>query len=392
MGIYVVTFGLSLLFVFLSENIKNKSANKFFIIIAILIPCILAGMRDVSIGADTSGYVKTLFETAMSASDIREYYLSSFFYEWAYKPVITFDFGYTMLTYICAKLFKSFGVYLFCTEVLIMFPIVAALRLEKKHFNISIAFSLMLFFFIYYNTTFNAVRQWLSIGFAFLAMAHLFTDKNRRTISVCTVLSILFHKSGLLVILLIVFYCLVNRIKGRKVNIGAIYIESDKVKVLLITLLSIILLFSMTYVAVPLLSGIGLSRYVGYINGKISFSINQLIYHIPYLAILIFSSNAITIDKNYDNISLRHFKLFSLCMFFINAVLSQLATVMEHSWRVIILFGLFNIVTFSYVYRHEKNRTKRKVLLLIMMFYGCFYWYFTFVLTGRHGTVPFVFA
>lgn len=153
----------------------------------------------------------------------------------------------------------------------------------------------------------------------------------------------------------------------------------------------ILLLMSMTYIIVPVMSRIGLSRYVGYINGHISFSINQVIYQVPYLLILAISGHTLSKDESDDKL-LKNFKLFSLCVFIVNAVFSQLATVMENSWRMVILFGLFNVLTFSFIYQNENNRSKKLLLLFILLIYGCFYWYFVYVLTGRHGTVPYISA
>lgn len=391
MSIYIVTFSVSLFFSFLSENEKNKSIQNVCLFIAVLIPCILAGMRDVTIGVDTSGYVKTLYDVAAKSSSIKQYYLSSFYYEWNFKPIITFDFAYTLLTYICATLFRSFGAFLFCTEAVIMIPIVAALKQINKYFNINITVSLLLFYLIYYNTTFNAVRQWLSIGFAFLAIAHLCTDKKSKRIVIYIVLSILFHKSGMLVLVLMVLYYVINEAKRKMLRVGNITYDYDKMKVLFVAFICILLLMSMTYIIVPVMSRIGLSRYVGYINGHISFSINQVIYQVPYLLILAISGHTLSKDESDDKL-LKNFKLFSLCVFIVNAVFSQLATVMENSWRMVILFGLFNVLTFSFIYQNENNRSKKLLLLFILLIYGCFYWYFVYVLTGRHGTVPYISA
>lgn len=391
MVIYLVMFTISLLLFRLYEICKYKNMKQILLIVAIFLPCILAGLRAVSVGTDTRGYISTLYDTASSSSSIISYYQSTFYYEWHNTPVASFDFAYTLLTYLCATAFRSFGVFLFFSEVLIIAPIVAAINLLKKHFDISVTLSMLLFYLMYYNTTYNAVRQWLAIAFAFLAVAHLCTDKNKKKIFSFGLIACLFHKSGLLVVVLIVFYLLVNGVKGIRVRIGSIVIKKDTARIIEIILLSFLLLMSMSYIITPLLAGIGLGRYTGYINGQIIFSINQIIYQIPFVVVLIIERKIISINDT-DTIAKKKYKLFNTCLFFINMVLSQLASVNENSWRVTLIFGLFNTVLFSYIYANEKNKTKKNICLLILFVYAIFYWYFIYVLTGRHGTVPYVFT
>lgn len=391
MMIYLVTFFLSLLFFALYERFENKKIKRIVLFLAVLIPCMLAGLRAISVGTDTQGYISTLYDTASSSSSISEYYKSTFYYEWSNTSVASFDFAYTLLAYICASIFRNFSSFLFFSEVLIVVPIVAAINLYKKYFNISITLSMLLFYLMYYNTTFNAARQWLAIAFTFLAIAHLCTDRNIKKILTFGIIASLFHKSGLFVLVLIGFYLLVNGIKVIRIRIGSIVLKKETVRVIQIILLGFLLLMSMQYVITPLLVSIGLGRYTGYINGQIIFSLNQFIYQIPFIVVLIIEKNRIA-SSNYDVVSLKKFRLFTMCIFFINIVLSQLASVNENSWRVTLVFGLFNTVIFSYLYANEKNRTKKYVCILILFAYAFFYWYFTYVLTGRHGTIPYVFA
>ena len=53
MGVYLMCFGASCLFLKISDKFKkNKIAKILIISIALLIPCILAGLRHYSIGTD----------------------------------------------------------------------------------------------------------------------------------------------------------------------------------------------------------------------------------------------------------------------------------------------------------------------------------------------------
>lgn len=74
MGIYLMCFGTSCLFLKVSDKCKKNKIVKILIIsIALLIPCILAGLRHHSIGTDVEVYVQRLFQCAKNAQNFMEY-------------------------------------------------------------------------------------------------------------------------------------------------------------------------------------------------------------------------------------------------------------------------------------------------------------------------------
>ncbi len=77
MIIYIVVFFISIVFFWLSENVKMKDNNRGKIIrnicvfCAILIPSLLAGFRDDSIGTDTKAY-KDFFYYSYTLDSVKE--------------------------------------------------------------------------------------------------------------------------------------------------------------------------------------------------------------------------------------------------------------------------------------------------------------------------------
>lgn len=387
--LYILVFTLSTIFFELYERSKCESGKTAVLIIAIIIPCILAGLRDVGIGTDTSGYVRTLFETASISGDIVEYYKSTFYHEYIDYPVVDFDLAYTFLAYFCAHVFRSFGSFLFFSELLVIVPIVAGLIKLRKSYNISLSLSMLMFYFLFYNITFNAARQFISVAFCFLAVCYLLTEKNNLLFYIFGLIGFLFHRAGLLLVLIFLIYKYADIVSNR--SKGLIKNKTIFLSVLLLFITSLVCIFSLNIVAVPILKILGLERFVGYINGELIFSLKQLIYQLSYLIILFIEYKRLFIT-NKKTSNEKRFLLFFLLIFIIYCVSCQLASINENSWRIRLYFDIFNIVLFSYLYNNECDKRKKILILFIIILYLLLFWMYTFLITGRHQTIPYIFG
>lgn len=387
--IYIVMFVLSVSLFEIYERNDSRKLQIVALIVAILLPCILAGLRDITVGTDTSGYAHNLYLTASNSANLKEYYGSTFYNAYD-RYVIDYDFGYTVLTYISAHVFKSFGSLLFLTEAMIIVPIVIGLIKLKKHYCISISLSMLMFYFLFYNMTLNVMRQFISLSFGFLAVCHLLTDKNYFLIILLVFIGYSFHGSGLLVFAVCAMYFLADVIsKGRLKSLKK---ENAYVSILLMLAILFICLYSIKPIAIPILEHIGLRQFGVYLDGDISFSINQLIYQLIFIIVIFIEYNkTLTIDSKTD-LKTSRFVLLLLFSFVIYCVSCQLATINENSWRISLFFEIYVIILFSYLYSTEENKRKKNIILLILLLYLILFWAYTFVFTGRHGTIPFVFS
>jgi len=64
---YIVVMMLSAFFSYLDGR-RRKSKITIFGYVAILLPCILAGLRDIGVGADSNGYGRIAFEVAKGST------------------------------------------------------------------------------------------------------------------------------------------------------------------------------------------------------------------------------------------------------------------------------------------------------------------------------------
>ena len=63
--IYIVFFLISCFLIWLSEKSPSRYIGKLLAFIAILLPCILAGMRADTIGTDVRVYVEPMYNAAV---------------------------------------------------------------------------------------------------------------------------------------------------------------------------------------------------------------------------------------------------------------------------------------------------------------------------------------
>lgn len=203
---YIICFILSTILVFISEKLLKKNRKKLAItllIISVLILCLLAGLRDVSIGTDVNIYVKPLFENAINAESFQSYISENNEYT---------ENAYLVFTFICAKLTTNINVFLFIIQLLIIVPVYYAIYLRRKEAPMWL--SLLIYLTLMYNVSFNLVRQCIAMSFIFLSYSLL--EKNKRISTViCIILAFLFHKSALIAICT---YVIILIYKSNKLN------------------------------------------------------------------------------------------------------------------------------------------------------------------------------
>lgn len=389
MLIYIGTFIIATFFIYFGAK-SRKKLNRFILIsLAICIPCLLASVRDVSIGTDTSGYVINIYSAAVRSSGLEDFYNTLIYHEWKYLPISSFEYGYTTLVYFEAKLFNDFSASLFLNQIVIILPIVFALLKYEKRYGMKAYIGYMFFMFMFYNVSLNAVRQFMSISILFYGIATLTVDKSRNKYLLCLVLSVLFHTSGVLGIIPFLFFTIQKRYKTL-FAFGSTKISVETMQNLLLILLCVLFLFYgnniLSRINLPIISG-----YINYLPRNVNFSFNQIVLQLPYLALMYKERKQVLEFKNIS-IDNKNFLDFNMLMYIIQFVFSQLSTVTVNSWRINLIFSIFLILIIPLIISFEKKMRTRKLILLISIAYIAIYWFYMFAYLGKHNTVPYVFG
>lgn len=186
-AIYGMFFVATLAFVMVAENeLKHKKRFPFYVVsfFALLIPCVLAGLRADTVGTDVKVYADPIFRAAAqrSFSEIHDFY--------TYVEV-----GYRALALLVSRVTNELGVFLAISEFAIILPIyiVAYKRRSITPMWVTIALYLCLF----YCASFNLMRQCISAALLLLALQY-YEEKKYNKMLLCIVVGFTFHSSILI--------------------------------------------------------------------------------------------------------------------------------------------------------------------------------------------------
>lgn len=368
--IYVATFLGSIFFGHLATRINPKTNRGLVIIcslISILIPSVLAGLRDVSIGTDVTHYLLKEFNVALSVDSFKDY-----------LPLIwRKETGYLALVFLVAKCFGDIQWLLFFMSFITTTCFyIGAWRFKEKA---ALPLTLLIYFLCYYNISYNLVRQAISMAIIFCGIGYLFKKKYIKFL-ILVAIATLFHSSAILSIVhLFIFWFLdVNQPNNAEKKI---FLRST---VLIFALAMAVLLFP-TFIT--LLSNIGLidSRFLYYVqnpSNTSSSNFETLIYAVEILAIVFWGKSLGKIIDNFE-----YFKT-NLFYAFITILLTSF---MLFGNRISQYFSTINILLIGQipgVFSKKSSKVLCTVFITTLFFV---YWFYVFVISGSAETYPFKF-
>lgn len=374
--IYIITFLLSLLFIYLSIKTyhKNKIVSKIFEIFGILLPCLLAALRDYSIGTDVEVYVEPLFKVSLQ--------FDSFFSFYAYAVNAVKDFLYLLTTFACSHISNNIGFLFFVLELLVILPIYIAL---KKRFNKSncVLLGMLLFYLFFYNQSFNMARQSISISFIILGLS--FLDENKsKSFLFCFLIACLFHNTAIVFFAIFLLYKIIS---SKKIN--------KKIKFLIEITIVIIAISGIFFLPqyIKFAENIGLVnliKYDTYINKylreniDISF-IHSTIYLFVCLVLLKYNKR---IKENEKNAS---YYLFTSILSFIFLQFGSIISYAERIGYYVFYPILITIVPYIIFNKNSKLLKDDFYVLCITILIFFTYWIVWICLLNYNGTFPYVF-
>lgn len=375
MMIYLSCFFISVMLFRISEIKRLTKFRGVLIAIAIILPCVVAGMRSNEVGTDTAGYPMRLFLIA-ERTEFFQYQWSTFLHGWDYEYVYSMGVGYSTFIYIVANLFHDFRMVLFCTELLIVFCVYKAVKIFRKNENVWIG--MLVFFLLFYNVTLNMMRQWMAMAMLLLSFVYLVSNKKRLTI-LFAVLAVLFHKTAVCGFVVHLIYVMLER---RSVSEEDTFnrIKYKRIVSIFICAVLIVLVFEMDTIRY-LIDLVGFSEYSAYFAGQVSFSVGRFLVDLPAILLLIF---------NWKKVREKKCAYFYLTFVVINIILSQLNSLNDYAWRIGSYFSCFLIIVFPELVS-VGPKWKAKVGKSGLILYGLIYWFYYFNYLNIHQTIPFVF-
>ncbi len=374
--IYLIAFMSTIGMTFIAENLfanTNKKKNASYILamafsgLALLIPCTLAAMRDISVGNDVMGYVYPNYIVAIKSSSFGEFLLLEY-----PKTEILFS----VLLYWGGKL-KNIGYIFFAIELLILLPLYYVLYKRRK--EASMTLGMMIYLFLFYNFGLSGMRQSIAMSFIMLAYYDISINERFRAIFWCIV-AILFHTVALLVIPIYLF---------------SLWIYQKPIRKRKKWYMAIATVFVLIFLFYRQIAGI-LARIVGIISGRYSYYISRYLQEYSGVtlgnihstdllcksALILFFAVVFKCAHKYDDKAKYMVYLMLIGRYFVvfNAVFYE-------SLRIAYFFDYFLIVFIPCMMNCVKRDLLNKIVFSVGLFIPVFlYWFYFIMKIGGYVT------
>lgn len=198
--IYIITFIVTILFTYIAEKNfekKNKAIGRFFSILAIIIPSILAGLRTLDIGIDVQVYVEQNFKTALQSQSFKE----------CLENCNT-DFLYVVINYIISRISNSINILMFVIELINMVLVYMFIYNKRKSIHMWLAMAAYLLMF--YNISLNLIRQSLAISIILFSIRYIESRKPIKFYT-CVIIATLLHSTAIFTLPIYVIFNIINK-------------------------------------------------------------------------------------------------------------------------------------------------------------------------------------
>ncbi len=383
--IYLIIFFSSFFFLWLATKKRNTLAINVdhnnsklvipWIFIGITIPALLAALRDPIVGTDVSFYVVPYFNRAVHASSFT-----------SYTKRTSGDVIYNLVNYIISRFTDNiFWLFLAIELIILIFVFMGFWNLREY---ISPSYSMLVYYFLFYNMTLSTVRQNCSMAIIFYALsmiiANKFIKKSIISASVLILIAVGFHTTAIVGYPLMLFFYFVTFFKPEKIYIIVIIIIASVF--LRITMSSFLRLLQ------NLLSIIN-DKYTGnnyYLFSDVGaggYTVQILLGAIvTIIAFMLIKRKKKDVFWNKINTTLFYLDIIYLCFM---VLMSNFAFVPRMMYYIQVLW-IVTIAQFGNIFvQNSTNKAIARIGSTVLVFA---FWMFFYIYAGVHGTFPYIMA
>lgn len=367
---YLICFGNSTWFTWLaSRNKKNKFLFYFFSVCAILLPCILAGARDSSVGRDVLVYGNASFYKS-ARMGFMEYMI--------YQGK---EYLFATVVYICSHVFNDIFYYYFVLQALVFVPIYVAL--QRDRYSKYAWLGILSYYFIFYPYTLNLMRQ--SIAFAMIFWGYELAKK-RKIIKFTLLVGIasLFHVTALFSILIYPIVATIEYKHNDEIFDIHKYIAKSKKWMAFFLLLAGAILLNMRSL-VMFMYNYDQDDY-GYFYKTLTQGGN---YHIYLYCVLtsIFLLFYWVNRKKFDLVDGEATTLFVLSA--VGEILYLSAQISTQVYRISMYFHIFLVLLIMHTLGSFSSVSNKRIYKIIVIVLSIIIWYIFYVTYNWNATFPY---
>lgn len=356
--LFLIFLILLLAIILYDSNYKNKKLySRVYLCITFISLLIVSGCRGLSIGTDTNMYVRA-FNAVKSIQDMFVYYVDRF------------EVGYRFFNVMIKQLSDNPHLLLFFSSVLILLMTYYFFYKESKYPWMSL---LMFVGLMYYSNSMCLLRQYLAIGFVFLAIVCLEKQKRFKFLGL-VILASLFHSSAIITILLYPLMKIEFTNSNRRIIIA----------VALISTLFANQLINLVIRIVP--------KYTSYLTSDKYYLENQIGTILKaILQFLFFVFVNYSYKRNYENNKSSILKIGYYCSL-LSCVISFVSINGAILDRMAVYFSIINCITIPNMIFTFKSINNRRLFVVILIII-CLSYYIIILVYRPYwsGIIPYVF-
>lgn len=346
-------------------DFERQKHQKIVIFLCIMLLSLLAGFRDISVGTDVRIYANAVHLTAAKISNTKE--LWNYLFNSPLHIINGIESAYLFLVFIGAKIFRSLFGTLFLTSLIINIGVFVGLYHIREHISYNIA--IMIYCFMFYQHTFNMMRQWMAMAIIIYGIKFIY-DKNLLKYFIVVLVAMLFHRSAFIGISLYPIAMYIG--KNRNLSKQAIVVMAAIIGVV----------FFQPIVRTLVSSGVMTTKYLKYAEGNsISLFWQELAVRFPAIALCTVLYKPMKKNDEYH--------VFWFTIMVIEAVISQLHSIMDFATRIGSYYLVSRIIEMSMACKIG-NKNQKQLSEFLVISYAVIYWFVMYIYFGYGDTYPYI--
>ena len=365
MTIYILLFLLCIILSYLAD-IQEDNAKAICIGGIVFLMCLIGGFRDLGIGTDTLVYTEDYFNSA------RDYSIVELFTQESFEE---YDKGYYLLNSIASLFSSDYWVILLLTQVLTIGLTYWGVYRLSNYFEISFVVFTFLFCFLFYNQTYNYMRQFCALGLLLFAFSY-FLEQQYTKFFALQVLAFFFHSSSGLFLIVPMFYFVLDN-----------YYGTNKIYMIMIGYICLLLFLVVNFYEVLYFTADWGIYNIDYADryGEDSNFVESDGFPRTTLLLMLFPFLLYSIAF-YRKIVTPQFFFFSIIIHFSYVAIVSLAFYVVFLQRLAFYFYYIDIFFVAYILSNDQFIKKVSFLYGLLMIY-C--WYNMFILNNDCETYPY---
>lgn len=371
MTAFLICFIFTPIFTYLAEKRFRKSSKRdrfiglLYSIIAILIPAIIAGVRDTTVGRDIGVYVTPVIEKASTLNF------------WNYITTADNEIGYALIMYFITLFTTNVHFSLFIIQLItILFIYLFA---YKKREELPMWIVLLIYLLTWYCISYTMMRQSIAVAIIIFSTIYFTKRKYFKTL-LLFLLAMSFHITA---VLGLVVYAIIYIYSGRFSKKATIVITSIiLVGLLVATLFYEDLLYILTNV-IKILPDRFYFYAQEYTAGKLYTNYSELLYKVFWLIAAAFYMFKMRKCKS-DAAKLFMLLLVDFATFIVSLKIVNIGRAGYYFFYIALFYLIPNILN---LYNKKK---KMKILAgSVMILAMCVFWYWKFPVNSYSDTYPY---